>query len=260
MRYTYPSPELAAWLDSYRGGLREALQASQRDGFRVIHANTFRRELDPDAFSGSARRHLARHLGALGLQLDGLAADFDGLGLADPQRAEERLGHLRRTLEMCAELRVPRAVVPIGGFDDQKTRAIAGQVLAETAGLADRFGVELAIRSPRGEDQSLSELLRRLSCPQLRAVVDSAGFQPGPGAPGSALDLTGVVLLRDVRHQAGRIEEVAYGAGEVDFARLLGQLAQHDYRGPLVLRRDAAGLPVDALRQGREYLGALLGG
>lgn len=255
---------LAAWLDSYRRGLREALDASARDGFHLIHANTVNSELDPASFSGTARRHLARHLGTIGLRLDGVAADFGGLGLADPERAEERLAHLRRTLELCADLHVPRAIVAIGGFGDERIAGLARQLLTETAELADRYGVEIAIRDPAGGSGELDAHLRQLGSPHLGAAIDSAGLSAeraeASGAAGGLPTQIGAVLLRDARRAGTQLEEVEYGAGQVDFSRLFGELAGQDYHGPFIVRRDAAGLPVDALRRGREYLLALLAG
>ncbi|HMQ14647.1 MAG TPA: hypothetical protein PKC49_01620, partial [Phycisphaerae bacterium] len=172
------SAGLAAWLDSYQRALRDALDASARDGFRRIHANTVTGALDPAEFSHTARRHLSRHLLGLGLTLDGLAADFDGLGLADPRLAEQRLDHLRATLELARELRTPLALVNIGGFGDPRSEPLAIELLEQTAELADRFGVRIAVRDPIGASAALAGQLGRLR--------PHGGDQPVDGRQGAS--------------------------------------------------------------------------
>jgi sugar phosphate isomerase/epimerase len=252
------SAGLAAWLDSYQRALRDALDASARDGFRRVHANTVTGAIDPAGFSHTARRHLSRHLQGLGLTLDGLAADFDGLGLADPRLAEQRLDHLRATLELARELRTPLALVNIGGFGDPRSEPLAIELLEQTADLADRFGVRIAVRDPIGASAALAGQLGRLGAPQLAAAVDSLRAAGGADEAAPLLDHAGIVLLRDARRHGSRLEETAYGAGDVDFRGLLEGLRSREYSGPLVLRRDASGAAVDALRQGREYLEFLM--
>jgi sugar phosphate isomerase/epimerase len=257
---TAPVP-VAAWIDSYRRGLREALSAAREDGFALLAANTVATELDPRDFSHSARRHLARHLRDLGLSLDVLAAEFPGAGLADPQRADERLERFRATLEMCAELGVPRAAVYVGGLTDPQTRPLAEQLLAASAELADRFSVRTAVRGEGAALGELAECLRRLDCPALGLSLDSAELLSGPkDLLARVVPRAVAVYLRDVRRAGQRVEEVPYGRGEVDFRTLLGHLDAGGFGGPLVIRREAEGLPVDALRQGREYVASLLAG
>lgn len=252
------SAPLVAWLDSYRRGLREGLNAARQDGFALVAANTVGTELNPREFSRSARRHLARHLRDLGLALPILAAEFPGAGLADPQRADERFERFRDTLEMCAELGVPMAAVNIGGLSDPKGRPLAGQLLAATAELADRFGIRTAVRSEPAAMGELAEQFRRLDCPMLGLSLDSAELG---GQTGELLERVvqsaRVVYLRDVRRVGERIEEVPYGRGEVDFPALLGGLEAGGFGGPLVIRREGENLAVDALRQGREYVASL---
>jgi sugar phosphate isomerase/epimerase len=252
---------LAAWLDSYRRGLRGGLSAAREDGFRLVSANTADTELDPRDFPRSARRHLARHLRDLGLAIPLLAAEFPGAGLADPRRADERFERFRDTLEMCADLGVPLAAVNIGGLSDPKGCPLAEQLLAAAADLADRFGIRTAVRSEPAALDELAERLRRLGCPMLGVSLDSAELGGRMGELlERALPAAQVVYLRDARRVGERIEEVPYGRGEVDFPALLGGLEAGGYGGPLVIRREDENLTVDALRQGREYVASLLAG
>lgn len=250
-----PHRGLAAWLDTYRRDLRAALDAARRDGLGLVSVNAAGGLLDPAQLSHSGRRHLARHVANLGLSWAGLAADFPGLGLADPARAEERLARVRSVLELCRELRAPQASVNLSGIGSGPGEA----ALRELAELSDRTGVPIAVHNPAGTE--LDELARRvadLGQPLIRLGLDTAALPRASEEVGRYAALAGDVYLRDVRRRGGGVEETAYGAGEVDFRGLIAILAASGYRGALVLRRDAAAAGVDALRQGREHIEPLL--
>jgi sugar phosphate isomerase/epimerase len=247
---------LAAWLDSYGRGLRLALSRAREDGYRQCAARGTGTELDPASLSRTGRRHLIRHLADLNLKLACLAAEFPGHLLDDAQRAEERLARVRALLEMCAEMNVPRASVRLGSLRDPATRGLAQQVLAELADLSDRTGIVLAVG---GEGPVIADCLRALGCPHVGVWLDSAAWTGERAALRSVAERAQLVDLRDARRIGERVEETALGRGEVDFATLLAVLEEHDYRGPLVIRREGAG-PVDTLRDGREYIESLLTG
>jgi len=250
------TPRLAAWLDSYPQDLKAALRTAARTGFACIAANTNRKDFDPRDFGESARRHLRRYLRDLGLTLDQVVAAFPGAGLADPSRADERVAQLRQTLQLAADLGVPTAGVTLAGLGDERRRDLAAEMLALAAELAEGFEKPLAVFST-DPPEDVAPRLRRLGSPRLKLGLDTAALA-GAGLhlpPG----LVAAVHLRDVRRMGQTMEEVPFGQGDVDFAALLGGLAESEYAGTLTIRRDVAGRPVDALRQGREYVEALLG-
>ncbi len=254
-----PAPRLAAWLDSYRAGLRNGLDRAAETGYRFVQANAAGTELNPGEFGLSACRHLRKYVADLGLHLDALALDYPGVGLADPARAAERFDRLKSTVELAARLNVRRATVSLGGLDDPKAGPLARELLAAVADLADRTGIETAIRDPGGFSADDLEQVRRLACPQLRVALDTATDATSAGVtPLNVAELLGGVYLRDVRHTGGSFEEVPYGRGEIDFRELLAQVDAVGGEIPLIVRHDSPG-GVDALRQGREYIESLLG-
>lgn len=252
------SGRLSAWLDSYRLGLRDALQCAVGQGYRFVQANAARGELEAREFSRSARRHLRKYLQDLGLQLDALSADYPGLGLADPRHADARINHLKHVLELCADLHVRRAAVSLSGFDDQRTAPLARELLGIVADLSDRCGVTTSVLDPAATPESSARLVRSVGCAGLRLALDTAHLSPTLAAAGQYADLVGVVYLRDIHRRGEHVEEVPFGQGEVDFPSLLAGLDAGGSDASLVVRRDAeAG--VDALREAREYMLALLG-
>ena len=67
----------------------------------------------------------------------------------------------------------------------------------------------------------------------------------------------GSVTLRDARRRVNSVEQTPFGAGDVDFQRMLSALERADYRGPLILRDDSVGGAT--LRQGRVFLESMVG-
>ncbi len=247
--------QIAVWLDSYRCGARDALATAAEQGYRRVQANTVRGELDPRQLSRSGRRHLRKYLLDLGLELDALAVEHGGFGLAEPAQADQRVDQLRQALELCADLQVRRAGVVLGGFRDQRAAPLAWELLGVVADLADRYHVNVAVRDPSGA-ADVAENVRAKACPNLRLAVDTASLATGPQVLAAYAELVGAAYLRDVRLQTDQVEEVPYGQGEVDFRLLLAQLeAAAD--PSLVVRRESPG-SVDALRQGREYIAAVV--
>lgn len=249
---------VAAWLDSYRRGFKDSLAAAAADGFRGVFANAMRADFNPDEFGDSARRHLKKHLADLGARMVGVAVEFPGAGLADAEHADRRIAQVRKTLELAADLGLPVAATRLGGLVDPRVSAVATQAIQAAADAAERFGVTLAVHADGTDVAALCEQVRRLDCRHLRLGLDSATLDLAGGVAGGATPLAADIWLRDVRRRGGELEETDFGRGDVDFSSLLASLEAGEFRGVITVRRDAASAGVDALRQGREYIAALL--
>jgi len=247
---------LAAWLDSYRAPLKDALQAAVADGYHLLEANAARGEFDPRELGTSARRHLSRYVRNLGAELTALSIEWPGLGLADPRRADQRVDQLRRVLELCADLRVRHAGVSLSGFDHPKVAPLAQELLGVVGDLADRFGVDVVVHGGQPPSDALVQSIRAAQCPSLQIGVDTGHLVAGVEAVERYAALVGSVRLRDVRPAGAQVEEVPFGQGRVDFPALLARLEGGGYGGPFVVRRDQPG--IDAMRQGREYIASLI--
>jgi sugar phosphate isomerase/epimerase len=250
---------VSAWLDSYRGDLKVAVQAAGADGYQGVEISSLRRDFNPPEFSRSARRHLTRFLRDLGLSLDAIVAEFPGAGLADGRLGEQRLDHLRQTLELCRDLGVDRAVARLGGFSDNDRRPEAEAMLNASAELADRIAVRLVIAPGHGELGAATDAVRRVA-PGVTLGLDSAELAGASLSPARLAGRIGAARLRDVRRSGDCLEEVGFGEGQVDFAEFLALLSEAGYEGALTIRRNAAGIGIDAMRQGRDYVWSLLRG
>lgn len=253
-----PAARIAAWLASYPGDLRDALDAARRDAFAAVAAATQRPDLDPRHFSRTARRHLRSYLRGLGLDLGQLCLELPGRGLADPASADEGFDRLKATLAMARELDVPRAGVTLAGLDDPAARELARDVLEHAAELADHYRVRLSVLDPRDPPEQLCELVRSLGCPWLRAGLDLA-HHPRP-APEPLAACPGDVFVRDVLRTDAGPREVPLGQGEADLPAVVAALSAADAQTLWIIRSEDPARPVDALRRAREHVATLLRG
>jgi len=252
---------LSAWLDAYGAPVKEALQRAARDGYALAHANTTRPDLDPHALGATGRRHLARFLEGLGLQLGAVAAVFPGAGLADAAHADQRLEQLRATLELARGMNVRTAVANLAGFSDAARADLAAGVLANVADLADRVGVVVAVEAPGDRFEDLTAALDRLRCPALRAAADSGTVGPEAlTAAATSAAALGAVFLRDARRSGGAVEEVPMGTGAVDLAAWLAAAEAAGRDGPVTVRLDPRSAGVDGMARAREHVEFLLRG
>lgn len=252
---------LAVWLDSYNLDEKAALRSASQHGFRSVHASALGGTLDPRALSQSGRRHLARYLRDLGLRIGGLAAEFPGDGLADPARAQERLERLSEFLSLARSLHVPVVTSRASGLVEPDTARgrLAREVLSATADLADRMGVRVAIEPAQGGLTECAKAVRALDCPTLTLAWDTGKLSPHDDLSAIA-SVAGSLWLRDVRaHDDGHPQQVAFGAGHVNFARVLAVSDEADYRGDLVIRTDRRRDAVELLLQGKRYFQRLTG-
>lgn len=248
-------PPLDVWLDSYRQSPRTALRLAADHGYHGVQAAAQTGPLAAEELSRSGRRELRRYLVDLGLTLDGLVLFYPGAGLADPAQADARIAQLRRTLELCRDVGVPQAGVTLRGWSDEKRRSLAEELLGVIAEQADRTGVAIGVDAGREAAQA-AEALTALRAAPLGLVVDTASL-PADTVDANVLPRVQTIHLRDVREHGERVEEVDFGAGQVDFRQLLSTLSATAPSARLVVRRDAA-RAVDALRTGREYIASLL--
>ncbi len=243
---------LVAALSAYGLPLRAALELGAEQGFRRVELDALASELDPSAFGESARRHLRKILYDLGLEPAGLSVRFPGVGLADPDTAEQRVDRLRAALELAQRLGAASTVVTLSGFDDARHGRLAEETLRVAADLADRIGAPLCVLDPQSPLQQSAQRVRACRCPALHVAMDTAWHS----GPGGAAEHVGAAYLRDVRRAGQRFEEVDFGSGEVDFRSVLAGLEGAGGGATMILRPEAGGR-VDALARGREYIASL---
>jgi sugar phosphate isomerase/epimerase len=252
-------------LESFHRPSKAALCLAGQMGLGAVEVSATRGELQPERLSRTGRRHLARFVDGLGLQLAGLGASDPGGLWADPSDVERQLDLTRRIMELASELRVPLVTISLGRLErSAPDKPLPGEVVGYLADICDRTGVRIAIETFGAEPQALRALLERAGNPMLGVCYD-------PGAlvmEGSDVLSAGAVLgdrltlarfsdgVSGVGGRGGY--ETALGQGQVDLAAYFGFLASTDYGGPLIIRRLHAADPVSEIKQARARLEALL--
>lgn len=247
---------IGVWLDSYGTDIRDALRAAAADGFSDVHVSAIGGPLAAQELSQSGRRHLAKTIAGQGLRLDGLGLDFQGDGLADPARAEQRLEHLRRTVALAAQLAASRVVVRVGGFAADAPGDVTRQVLQEAADTADRSGVVVAVLAAGGRTAQAAPHIRAVGCPGLMVALDTLDMLEITDVESVVGDGLGCVCVRDARRRGSAVEEAPFGSGDVDFDRLLAWMDQCPNAGPPVVRAASGPQAAALLRQGAAFLRA----
>ncbi len=164
---------------------------------------------------------------------------------------------VRDVVTLAHDLGAARVAVRSGGFAEKASADLTGEVLSALAELSDRSGVVIAVQPADAGIYQAAERVRNVGCETLCVAVDTLET---PDVSELDNDLfagrIGWATVRDARRRGSAVEQTAYGAGDVDFRRLLSILEQSGYSGPLTLRTDAGGSA--ALNQGRVFLESIL--
>lgn len=236
--------QLAACLNAYHMDLKPALQRAAQDGFRAAQPDFSRIPLDD--FGLSAQRALKKYVRDVGLVLPVLGVEYDGAGLADAQRAGERLEQFRRTAELARRLETPAVEVTVGGLD--KT-GLASEMLEAVAEWSDRLGVTVIVRGGGASAGDVLDRVKALNCRTVRAAVDTL-----QGLPGVDLSQVADVRLLDARAVGAARVAAALVTGDVDVSAALRTLRNERYGGLLTLHEDRQWAGVDGMRRARQYV------
>jgi L-ribulose-5-phosphate 3-epimerase len=249
-----PSPPIGVIADHFRLPVREAVALAARLGFEMIELAAAE-DLDPRTLSETGRHDLGRYVAGQGLTLGALGCPVDASAWSS-RRIEQTLQQVHRILDMARQLRVPVVTTELPclpGDPRQWQHDSTVQAVADLAAHADKLDVTLALSSPATPTDRLAEMLRRLACPRLQAMLD----------PGSMLML-GQNPIAAVPHVAGRLALThlrdaapSLGKGQLDVPAFLEMLAQTGPPRPLMLARSGAENPVDDLRAARKLIADL---
>ena len=164
---------------------------------------------------------------------------------------------MRDVVILAHDLRAARVAVRSGGFAADSPAERTGEVLDALAELSDRSGVIIAVQPADAGIQEAAAKVLSVGCETLSVAVDTLDT---PDV--SELDhkvfagRIGWATVRDARRRGSAVEQTEYGAGDVDFRRLLCIIEQSGYSGPLTLRTDAG--RGASLNQGRVFLESIL--
>ena len=249
--------------DDFRLSIKDGLRRAAELEFGAVEFATVDGEVAPNNLSASGRRHLARYVQGLGLQLSALVADMPGITLTDPRRADERVARTCRIIELAREIGAPVVTASVGALTHPETKAaspLAVEALSKIGECADTCGVTFAIRPSYDTADRVANVLDALRCPSLRVGLDPAAMVMAGASPIAAFDkIADHVRLFHARDATAGFpdrpgRETRLGAGEVDLATLLALLDAAEYSGPYILRRVDSVTPAQDLAEARGAL------
>ncbi len=240
----------------------EAISAAAAMSFQAVEVPTVTGDLSPESLSPSGRRHLARYVSGLGLDLAALQADMPGMRLTDSSCADERIARTTRIIELARDIGVGIVTASVGAIAHPETgevSSLAIEGLSRIGEVADACRVRFAIR-PSDSGERIVETLAAVGCPSLKVGWDPAAMVMRGINPLDAIERYAEHIalfhardaLAGCQERAGA--ETSLGDGEVDLVGVLDFLRSLEYGGPYILRRADGQRPVDELVAGRDRL------
>jgi sugar phosphate isomerase/epimerase len=233
-------------LDALGREPRQGLLVAAKTGVAGVQADAAG-ELAPDRLTATGRREFRTLLRGFNLSLAAVDCPLRrGLDSFDDQ--SRRVDHVRKVLQLAADLGSPAVVVPLPklpGDEPTPRGTVLREVLADLAGFADRVGVRLAVEPGLDPGEAVAKYLDGFGAGALAVCYDPANFLLNRLDPlGSLAALGGRLATAHARD--GRLAtvsgvggETAVGAGDLDWFTLVATLDASGYNGFLTVDREA---------------------
>jgi sugar phosphate isomerase/epimerase len=238
-------------LESFGLPLRRALQEAERLGVGGVQVDAVG-DLSPKTLSQTGRRQFLHFLRTHNLELTALGCPLRH-GLQTAENQEGRIDHIRKVMSLSFDLGPRIAIVQAGRVpapDDASPRtAVMTEALTVLGQHGDRSGTVLALETGLESGAALRKYLDRFDTGGLGVNLDPANLLMHDFDPyESARALQGKVVhchAKDARKSGASrsAQEVALGAGDIDWMQFLGVLEEIEYRGWLVVERESGGGP-----------------
>jgi L-ribulose-5-phosphate 3-epimerase len=233
-------------LESFGLPLRRALQEAERIGVGGVQVDAVG-DLSPNSLSQTGRREFLHLLRSYNLELTALGCPLRH-GLDTPENQEGRIDHVRKVMSLSFDLGPRIAIVQAGRVPaDDAPQPLLTESLTVLGYHGDRTGTVLALETGLESGAVLRKYLDRFDTGGLGVNLDPANLVTQDFDPyESARALQGKVVhshAKDAR-KAGTsraAQEVALGAGDIDWMRFLSVLEEIEYRGWLVAERETGG-------------------
>jgi L-ribulose-5-phosphate 3-epimerase len=236
-------------LESFGLPLRRALQEAERLGVGGVQVDAAG-DLSPNVLSQTGRREFRHLLRSHNLELTALGCPLRH-GLDTPENQDGRIDHVRKAMSLSFDLGPRIAIVQAGRVPAEDEVSPRAALLTESLTIlgqhGDRSGTVLALETGLESGAALAKYLDNFDTGGLGVNLDPANLLMREFDPyGSARALQGKVVhchAKDAR-KAGTsraAQEVALGAGDIDWMQFLGVLEEIEYRGWLVVERESGG-------------------
>lgn len=241
--------------------LRKAVAEAAKMGAAAVQVDAVG-DLNPDALGATGRREVRNLLRSFGQDLAALQVPLrNGLDVAENQ--QPRLDHIRKVMQLAFDLGARRVVVPCPRLPDD-TPTPRAQLLREAllalGPFGDRIGCVLALEIGFDPAELVKAYLGRYDTGSLKVTFDPANFlMHGHDPLANLAPLQGWlahVHARDARSVglSRGPQEVALGAGEIDWMAFTATLQVLEYDGYVVVEREQGDTKLADVANGVKFL------
>lgn len=248
-------------LDSMGLPVRSGLAQAAKMGAAGVQVDAAG-ELAPDRLTETARRELKNLLRTYAQELAALNCPLRrGLDVAENQ--QPRIEYVRRALSMAFELG-PRVVVAplpkLPGETEPERARLFREALLDLGRHGDRVGSVLALEVGLDPPEAVAAYLAGFDVGSLKVTFDPAnllvnGIDPIPGIV-PLHPWIAYTQARDARRStvSRGAQEVALGAGDIDWLAYIGALAAIEYRGWVTVGRESGSDRLRDVERGVAFL------
>jgi sugar phosphate isomerase/epimerase len=233
-------------LESFGLPLRRALAEAAKLSVAGVQVDAVG-DLSPNQLSQTGRREFRRLLRTHNLELTAVGCPLRR-GLDEAGNQQPRLEHVQKVMELSFDLG-PRLVIVQAGQvpekDDDPRTPILRESLLALGRHGDRAGATLALETGLESGQVLRSFLDQFDTGGLGVNLDPANLlQHGLDPYESTRALAGKIVhchARDARRAGASraAQEVPLGHGDLDWMTLIGLFEEVEYRGWIVVEREA---------------------
>jgi sugar phosphate isomerase/epimerase len=219
-------------------------------------------DLAPDRLSDTGRRELRNLLKTFDQSVTALNLPLRR-GLDNPENLQPRLEYMRAVMNLAFELGARTVIAPcpkLPGEGEEARANLIRESLLDLGRHGDRVGTVLALEIGLDSPEAVRDYLEPFDVGSLKVNYDPAnllvsGFDPVKGVLPLHRRIAHV-HARDARKSAVSrgAQEVALGAGDVDWLGLIATLAASEYRGWVVVKRETSEDKVKDVERGVAFL------
>lgn len=237
--------KLGVVLESMGLGFRPGLARAAKFGVGGVQVDAVG-DLAPDRLTDTGRRELKNLLKTFDQSVTALNCPLRR-GLDVPDNLQARLEYVRAVMGLAFDLGARTAIVQcpkLPGETEDVRANLVREALADLGRHGDRVGTVLALEIGLDPPEAVRDYLDKFDVGSLKVNYDPAnlmlnGFDPVKGVLPLHRRIAHV-QARDARKTAVSrgAQEVALGAGDIDWLAFIGTLVASEYRGWVVVKRE----------------------
>jgi L-ribulose-5-phosphate 3-epimerase len=253
--------KLGVCLESMGVPIREGMPIAARLGVQGLQVNALG-EFAPTYLGETGRRELRNMLRSYALSLTALQCPLRrGLDLAED--LQPRIDYIRQVMALAFEMGPRVVVIPLPKLptEEEVNRAqLLRESLADLGRYGDRIGTLVALEIGLDPPEKVLEYLQSFDLGSLKINYDPANLVVNGIDPIAGL----LTLNKEIVHFHARdarrstisqgAEEVALGAGDIDWLKLVATLASIEYHGWLTLERHGGDSRLKDITNGVAFL------